>query len=272
MGRNKTKVTKSQRKKDKVLNRRQIRKKTNKENRNKWKNNVKEFNEQLNQLGLTIREMGGDGNCLFRSVADQIEGIEDNQFLYREKAVAYIEEHKDFFAPFIDDDDTFEEYVADMKKDGAWGGNIEIQAMSQYFKINIVIHMLDAAAYVIENHDMKENKTIHLSYHMGEHYNSVRLLGDDGHEPAKQIPNSKDPIPDLKKIMINQNDKDKKKGKKMGQVYEKFDVFLRKLASTSWTNLVIIMLLGILLAVFLKIYLESPLIIAKKILTKTWKK
>ena len=31
--------------------------------------------------------MGGDGNCLFRSVADQIEGNENNHAFYRKSAV-----------------------------------------------------------------------------------------------------------------------------------------------------------------------------------------
>ena len=36
----------------------------------------KDLNNQLGALALEMRDVGGDGNCLFRSVSDQIEGEE----------------------------------------------------------------------------------------------------------------------------------------------------------------------------------------------------
>jgi len=45
---------------------------------------------------------------------------------YRQEAVDYIEEHKDEFAPFIEDDETIDQYLADMSRDGVWGGQLEI--------------------------------------------------------------------------------------------------------------------------------------------------
>jgi OTU domain-containing protein 3 len=70
--------------------------------------------------------MRGDGNCLFRSVADQIEGNENNHYFYRTSAIDYMEENQDHFKFFIEDDRSFEDYIKEMKKDGIWGGNLEI--------------------------------------------------------------------------------------------------------------------------------------------------
>ena len=42
------------------------------------------FSLQLESQGLKYREMGADGNCLFRSIADQLEGIESRQDYYRQ--------------------------------------------------------------------------------------------------------------------------------------------------------------------------------------------
>jgi hypothetical protein len=41
------------------------------------------FKVQLRQYGLKVVEMGGDGNCLFRSIADQLEGNEKLHRKYR---------------------------------------------------------------------------------------------------------------------------------------------------------------------------------------------
>ena len=45
---------------------------------------------------------------------------------YRDDAVQYIEEHKEDFAPFIEDDETIDQYLADIVKDSTWGGQMEI--------------------------------------------------------------------------------------------------------------------------------------------------
>lgn len=33
-----------------------------------------EFNQEISHLGLKLRDVGGDGNCLFRSISDQVDG------------------------------------------------------------------------------------------------------------------------------------------------------------------------------------------------------
>lgn len=93
--------------------------------------------------------------------------------VYRQKTVQYIEEHKDFFAPFIVQE-SFENYCKRMKQLGTWAGNLELQAVSMCFNVNIVVHQLNMPKYEIANHS--NARTIHLSYHNGEHYNSVRPM------------------------------------------------------------------------------------------------
>ena len=66
--------------------------------------------------------MEADGNCLFRAIADQLEGDERKHKSYRQKAIDFILANKDDFVPFIEDDETIEEYCADMAKDAVWGG------------------------------------------------------------------------------------------------------------------------------------------------------
>jgi OTU domain-containing protein 3 len=80
--------------------------------------------------------MGGDGNCLFRSFSDQLEGNENNYKFFRTETVYYIikqikhmVENRDNFEPFIEDDQKFDAYIEEMSRDGKWGGNLEIQVI-----------------------------------------------------------------------------------------------------------------------------------------------
>jgi len=84
--------------------------------------------------------MGADGNCLFRSIADQLEGHEKLHRKYRQEAIDHINANRDDFAPFIEDDETIDQYLSDMQKDGNWGGQIELTALSAVFKFNYIVH------------------------------------------------------------------------------------------------------------------------------------
>lgn len=65
-----------------------------------------------------------DGNCLFRAISDQIYGQEtlNTHLILRYKAVEFMRENRDDFECFIEDSQTFEEYLDKMSKDGTWGG------------------------------------------------------------------------------------------------------------------------------------------------------
>jgi len=88
-----------------------------KKGKKKKKNINYEFKKELKTLGYYIKEVEGDGNCLFRSVCEQLEGNEDNHKKYREICIEYMKSHKEDFEPFIEDDQTFDDYVEEMSKD-----------------------------------------------------------------------------------------------------------------------------------------------------------
>ena len=50
-----------------------------------------------------------------------------------------------------------------MRKDAKWGGNIELQAASLTFNVNIIVHQLDLPRLEIMNFDNK-SRTIHLRF------------------------------------------------------------------------------------------------------------
>ncbi|KAG2569637.1 OVARIAN TUMOR DOMAIN-containing deubiquitinating enzyme 7-like isoform X4 [Panicum virgatum] len=152
------------------------------------KADMTEFRAQLDSLGLKIVEVNADGNCFFRAMGDQLEGSEEEHMKYRAMVVEYIVKHREDFEPFIEDEIPFEQYCDSMLKDGTWAGHMELQAASLLTRRNICIHMLNSPRWYINNFSGREAANmIHLSYHHGEHYNSVRLREDPCQGPAMQV-------------------------------------------------------------------------------------
>eukprot|EP00958_Prasinococcus_capsulatus_P001921 scaffold175_cov414-Prasinococcus_capsulatus_cf.AAC.29 len=133
----------------------------------------KTLEAQLDACGLRLKEMDADGNCMFRAVSDQLDGDDDDRAHLgrRKKVVDYMEAHEEQFAPFLEDDQDWKTYCSNMREDGTWGGHLELQALSLLEECNIVIHQLNECRWVIRNFD--NAKTIQVSYHDGDHYNSV---------------------------------------------------------------------------------------------------
>jgi hypothetical protein len=60
-------------------------------------------------LGFYIRDVAGDGNCLFRSIADQLFNDAERHGQMRTEIVAHLRENRTLFSPFIEDDEPFDE-------------------------------------------------------------------------------------------------------------------------------------------------------------------
>ncbi|XP_042444770.1 OVARIAN TUMOR DOMAIN-containing deubiquitinating enzyme 7-like isoform X3 [Zingiber officinale] len=101
--------------------------------------------------------------------------------------VKYIMNHREDFEPFIEDEVPFDEYCRTMEKDGTWAGNMELQAASLVTRRNICIHRFSSPRWYISNFSGHQDDMIHLCYHDGEHYNSVRLKEDSCEGPARPI-------------------------------------------------------------------------------------
>lgn len=134
------------------------------------------FSASLHRRKLTIRDVANDGNCFFRAVSDQLYGSEQFHDKLRQRACDYLLRNKHSFKDFIDDEQSFDEYVADKRNDGVWADNLELQAISMACGVNIRVHQSGNPSYDIRNHPAPDTTAIHISYHFGEHYASVRPL------------------------------------------------------------------------------------------------
>ena len=84
-----------------------------------------------------------------------------------------------------------------MKTDGEWAGQVELIAAAQALRVNIVVHQHEHPSYRIEcapdaagggskAKPAAPPREIHVSYHDGEHYNSVHAKGAP-REAAKRV-------------------------------------------------------------------------------------
>lgn len=66
-----------------------------------------------------------------------------------------------------------------MAKNKVWGGQLEMNALANALKFNVIVHRVDGPSMANVFHEPVEDyPVLHLSYHLGSHYNSVRR-GDD---------------------------------------------------------------------------------------------
>ena len=209
---------------------------------------VLRFVAALEAQNLRVAPMGGDGNCLFRSVAHQVYGDEELHPVCRAAAASYMEAEAHFFSEFVVDSDGglgaaagtggsgggsrmlaaasdattpavaaagassssasatlgsgsggFAAYLSEIRRDGVWGDDPEVQALSEIYGRPTEVWAYDslrgaklirvfggpavtasspgaaasATASVSSSSDPSPRPPIRLSYFGGGHYDSV---------------------------------------------------------------------------------------------------
>lgn len=115
----------------------------------------------------------------------QVLGDASRHMQIRQELMDYIDDHREDFEWFIEDDEPFDDYVLRLRTNGEWGGHLELRAASLHLRCTVVIHQLAMPRWEMPNPESTD--TIHLSYHDGEHYASVRAKSDPGDGPALPI-------------------------------------------------------------------------------------
>lgn len=141
-----------------------------------WSSETRKLTAELKSEGLVVVDVPRDGNCLFSSVSQQLEGNASNWAHYRRAACEHMEEENDFFAAFVEDDEPWDEYIERMRRPGTWGGNLELQALSIITRCNIAVYQYGQACLRIDNHP-KSARVINLAYFDGEHYAGLDRVG-----------------------------------------------------------------------------------------------
>ena len=133
----------------------------------------------LRETQLILFEIGEDGNCLFRAMSHQLYGTQEYHQLIRKRCCDYIELEKNYYKEYIANKEgsaTLTAYIRKMRKDGVWGGNIELMALTELYRKTIeVYHSGPQPDHVFGdeyNLDEKE-EPIRLHFRGRNHYESL---------------------------------------------------------------------------------------------------
>lgn len=127
-----------------------------------------------------IIEMEPDGNCLFRSISHQLyRDFGQQHDLVRHEICNFLEENKEDFSIFLllDDEEEdvrdFDSYICEMRKDGTWGGDVEIVCAARLYKRKVTVFSTSGIYNIDIGDEKPSGSDFLLSYHENSHYNSV---------------------------------------------------------------------------------------------------
>ncbi|XP_010216646.1 PREDICTED: OTU domain-containing protein 6B [Tinamus guttatus] len=144
---------------------------------------------------LEIKQIPSDGHCMYRAIEDQLK---DHQHSWtvatlRNQTAKYMQSHFEDFLPFLTNPSTgetyskeeFEKYCDDIANTAAWGGQLELRALSHILQMPIEVVQMDSPPIIVgEEYSGKPIILVYMrhAYGLGEHYNSVKLLTETATE------------------------------------------------------------------------------------------
>ncbi|XP_066481625.1 deubiquitinase OTUD6B [Tiliqua scincoides] len=145
----------------------------------------------LSRRQLAIKQIPSDGHCMYRAIEDQLKERQNSWTVatLRSQTAEYVRSHMDDFLPFLTNPNTgdlysqeeFEKYCYDIANTTAWGGQLELRALSHILKTPIEVVQIDSSPIIVgEEYNRKPLILVYMrhAYGLGEHYNSVKPLTD----------------------------------------------------------------------------------------------
>ncbi|ORX37428.1 hypothetical protein BD324DRAFT_651022 [Kockovaella imperatae] len=132
---------------------------------------------EISRLGLGLRDVQGDGNCLFRALADQLWGVARRHGEVRKLVCDYLETNKDgmeaFVWPFLKEGEDYQGYVERMRQLSQFGSHIEIQAAARVFRRNIRVVMSTTSFTIPWQTETESHQTPRPDQSMEEDYFTI---------------------------------------------------------------------------------------------------
>lgn len=149
---------------------------------------LQQITAKLNARQLALNMIASDGDCLYHAVRHQLQvhalpGHSVQEL--RQETANYVRAHKDSLICYMTHPDTgdllndeqFEAYCQDIAKTHAWGGHIELKALSSLLRVPIEVIQAEGASTLLGQDEFGGAPLI-ICYHrhiyqLGAHYNST---------------------------------------------------------------------------------------------------
>ncbi|VDO03284.1 unnamed protein product [Rodentolepis nana] len=148
-----------------------------------------EFTDQLYPLGLRVRSISPDGNCLFSTFADQLYGKPHYHPRLRKRAVEYLSKHKREIRPFLGNT-SYSAMLDELAESGTYGDHLSIVALARVNHVDVIVHRIGEQPRLVaqgcsdpQSCSLTTHRQVHLALD-SEHYSSVRSIDGPTHGPA----------------------------------------------------------------------------------------
>lgn len=136
---------------------------------------------RLNNAGMSLYEMLGDGNCLFRSFAFLMRSSQGEYDLVRKQIADHFRSNSNVFERYAQEllRSSIADHANSMETDGVWGCDLDIIGFCSLFKINAYVFNVNRTFDSFyhppkELHSQLPHQVVFLSLHEFNHFNAVR--------------------------------------------------------------------------------------------------
>ncbi|XP_020798042.1 OTU domain-containing protein 6B [Drosophila serrata] len=149
---------------------------------------LQQITAKLSSRQLSLHNIASDGDCLYQSIKHQliVNALPGHSVLeLRQETANYVRAHKDSLICYMThpetgellNDEQFEQYCQDIAKTHAWGGHIELKAISSLLKVPIEVIQAEGAPTLLGQEEFGGAPLV-ICYHrhiyqLGAHYNST---------------------------------------------------------------------------------------------------
>ena len=135
--------------------------------------------------GYRIDPIKRDGNCLFRAVAGAFLGDTELYADVRKQCADFMEKEKEYFTPYVQIVSnegvmvkTFDDHISNLRRDGDWGGEPEITALSGIFNCFFEVYKLSETPDVRHFPNVIDDTNFRIRlFYKNNHYSIVRSDG-----------------------------------------------------------------------------------------------
>ena len=123
-------------------------------------------------MNLKIKRVASDGNCLLRSVAAQMEGLDHR--LLRQLLVEEYRNHPEDYQFLYDGDEAYKLHILLVGQDGAWCDEPEIAVLANSLKVEIHVYR-DNLDEIYTKYRPRDTSMgiVRIIFVQGCHYNAV---------------------------------------------------------------------------------------------------
>ena len=139
----------------------------------------------LTERGLIVKDVRGDGNCLFRAISVNLYGSEEQHAYIRKTVADYLEGHSDQIecTEFTNQDDSLSlsDHIIKLSQDGYWAGEDAILAVANVYHCTVqVFNSISEPREYKPKDSVILHNPITIAFYQPGHYKAVSA----GNQPS----------------------------------------------------------------------------------------